>query len=253
MSIVLNEAAWAANAIDSRELGKKPYETLVRVAKYYAHDGLTKKEVRTKLDEFLLLCDPSASTVAWSDTLDSAVKSAWKYPLVDVDHISISDKEIARIDAIPGKQTRRLAFTLLCIAKFRHAAYGNTEYWVNTPDNEIMNMANINTSIKRQSMMYGQLRDLGMIRFSHKVDNLSVQVLFAEDGNEAIQIRDFRNLGYQYLLYHGEAYYTCQRCGLVCKCKDTAGRPNKYCRDCAAKVHMKQMINSVMRRRLCTV
>ena len=34
MSIVLNECEWAERAIKDKTLGKKPYETLSRVAKY---------------------------------------------------------------------------------------------------------------------------------------------------------------------------------------------------------------------------
>ena len=37
MSIVLNEYEWAERAIKDKSLGKKPYETLSRVAKYYTY------------------------------------------------------------------------------------------------------------------------------------------------------------------------------------------------------------------------
>ena len=60
-------------------------------------------------------------------------------------------------------------------------------------------MANIKTSIKRQSLMFAELRNAGFIRFSKKIDNLNVQVLFMTPGETAIHIQDFRNLGYQYL------------------------------------------------------
>lgn len=252
MSIVLNEYKWAEDAISEKTLGKKPFETLTRIAKYYTYQGLSKRDVRAKLDEFLLSTDPSVSLVTWSDTLDNAAKYATKYKLIMVDNITITKPEMERIDAIDGKQLRRLAFTLLCLAKFSYAVSPKTDYWVSTPDNEIMNMANINTSIKRQSAMFNQLRELGMVRFSKKIDNLSVQILFVEDGYEVLEIDDFRNLGYQYLMYHGEAYYKCQCCGLTCKKNKhpRGGNPSqKYCSECAVQIHMRQKINSVMRYR----
>lgn len=252
MSIVLNEYEWAENAIAERDLGNKPFETLSRIAKYYTYCGCSKREVREKLDEFLLSVDPNISLVTWSDTLDSAAKYAAKYSLIMVDSICITSSEMQRIDAIDGKQLQRLAFTLLCLAKFFYAVSPKTDYWVSTPDNEIMNMANINTSIKRQSAMFNQLHELGLIRFSKKIDNLSVQVLFVEDGEAVMTVDDFRNLGYQYLMYHGDGYYRCQNCGLTCKknnARNGTGARQKYCHECAVKIRMKQNVESVMRLR----
>lgn len=251
MSIVLNEYEWAERAIKDKALGKNPYETLSRVAKYYTYKNYTRKEVRRLLDEFLLQCEPAVSLVTWSDTLDSAAKSATKYPLVMLDSIEITAPEMERIDSLPGKPVKRLAFTLLCIAKYMHSISESTNYWVTTPDNEIMKMANISTSIKRQSSMFGQLKDEGMIRFSKQIDNLSVQVLFAEPGDTVLRITDFRNLGYQYMKYHGEPYFECTHCGLTDKIKNpTNGRPQKYCPQCAAEIRTRQNVNSVMRRRI---
>lgn len=250
MSIVLNEYAWAENAIREHELGKRPYETVSRVAKYYTYEGYKKQEVRKLLDVFMRACDPAVSLVAWSDTLDSAAKYAAKYPLIMIDSIKITVPEMEKIDALPGKQLRRLAFTLLCVAKYLREVSPHTDYWVNTPDNEIMAMANINTSIRRQSAMYSQLKDAGLIRFSKKIDNLSVQVLFAEDGDEAMRITDFRNLGYQYLRFHGEPYFVCENCGITWKIQNPEhNRRAKYCPECAIKVKTRQSVNSVMRRR----
>lgn len=80
-----------------------------------------------------------------------------------------------------------------------------------------MRMANINQSIKRQSAIYTQLRDACMIRFSRKIDNLSVQVLFVDNSDTAIHITDFRSLGYQYEMYKGGAYFKCANCGVTVK------------------------------------
>lgn len=250
MSIVLNEYDWAERALKDKALGKKPYETLSRVAKYYTYKNYTRKEVRRLLDEFLLQCEPTASLVTWSDTLDNAAKYAAKYPLIMIEEIIVTKPEMEKIDALPGKQLRRLAFSLLCIAKYLYAVSPNTSYWVGTPDNEIMKMANINTSIKRQSSMFGQLKDAGMIRFSKQIDNLSVQVLFVEEGETAVRITDFRNLGYQYMKYHGEPYFECAHCGLTDKIKSaTQRRPQKYCAQCAVEIRTRQNVNSVMRLR----
>lgn len=251
MAIVLNEYDWAENAIQGYTLGRKPIETLGRVAKYYLYNGCSARDTKELLEAFLLQAVPGASLVKWSDSIDRAVKYAEKHPIAMIDGISITDTEIEKINTLKGKQQRRLAFTLLCLAKYYNKINPQQNYWVNTPDTEIMNLANINTSIKRQGLLYHQLRDEGFIRFSKKVDNLSVQVLFADDGNDVIYINDFRNIGNQYLMYMGEPYFACENCGLVTKIGNydnpKGGRHTKYCTECAPLVNCKNRRKAVDR------
>lgn len=252
--IVLNENDWAYEMIQSKSLGKKPYETLCRVARYYIEKkGYTKREVRAELDKFLLKCDPTASIPKWSDTLDYAVKSAFKYKSVAIDMICITKNEMDVIDALDGRQTKRLAFTLLCLSKYWDAVSDSDNHWVNNKDSDIMRMANINTSIKRQSLLYHMLNEKGLIDFSKKVDNTNVRVLFgdyADTSEVVLKVTDFRNLGYQYMMHHGESYFVCDNCGITTKMRNpSVGRKQKYCPDCANQIKMQQIINSVMKKR----
>lgn len=250
MSIVLNEYEWAEKMIKNHSLGKKPSETLSRVAKYYCAAGYSKKEVRQKLDTFLVQCDPSVSLTNWSDMLDKIAKRADKYPLIKMDGISVSTKEMEIIAKLDGRQLRRLAFTLLCVAKYWDAVSKRNDHWVNSPDREIMKMANISTSIKRQSAMFAELKTLGMVKFSKKIDNLNVRVVFMEDGKTALHIQDFRNLGYQYMKHYGAPYFECENCGITVKIQEPAkGRRQKYCPSCAIEVKTRQNVNAVMRHR----
>lgn len=178
MSIVLNEYEWAERMINNHDLGKRPVETLNRVAKYYLATGYSKREVRRMLDTFLIQCDPSASLPSWSDMLDKIAKNVDKYPIIRVDGIDVTGKEMEAIEKLDGKQLRRLAFTLLCVAKYWDAVSERNDHWANTSDREIMQMANISTSIKRQSALFAELKNADMVRFSKKIDNLNVKVVF---------------------------------------------------------------------------
>lgn len=251
MTIVLDEHRWAEQMIYDKSLGKKPFETFSRIAKYYIDKDYSKAHVRAILDSFLLQCDPTASLPKWSNTLDNAVNRALKYDAILIDSIDITVSEIERIESISSKQAQRLAFTLLCLAKYWDIVNPNGDHWVNNKDNEIMAMANINTSIKRQSLMYHNLRESGFIQFSKKIDNTNVRVLFMDDDSPiAMRITDFRNLGYQYLQYHGESYFQCESCGVTIKRQDSLkGRPQKYCKDCAAAIKTRQSVNAVMKKR----
>lgn len=250
MSIVLNEYEWAEHMIESHDLGKKPIETLNRVSKYYLANGYRKRDIRKLLDTFMLQCDPQVPLAHWSGALDRIAKNADKYPLIRVDGVEVTRRELERIDSLSGRQIRRLAFTLLCVAKYWDSVSEHNNHWVNSQDKEIMQMANIHTSIKRQSAMFADLRKAGFIRFSKKIDNLNVQVLFIEPGKPAIHIQDFRNLGYQYLKHYGGPYFECVNCGITVKAQEPGhGRRQKYCPNCAAEIRMRQNIDSVMRRR----
>lgn len=250
MSVVLRENDWAEQMIESHSLGKKPSETLRRVARYYMDKGYTTKEARARLESYILRCDPVLSIPKWSDTLDFAISRATKTASIDIQSIDITDAEMKRIDALSGKQIKRLAFTLLCLAKYWKIVIPGCDYWVNNKDSEIMALANINTSIKRQSLMYWTLREEGMIQFSRKVDNTNVKVCFVEEGDVVLHITDFRNLGYQYLMYHGEPYFECSCCGITTKLNNPDNRRRqKYCTECATRMRLKQNVEAVMRYR----
>lgn len=252
MSIVLNEHYYAEQAIQTRSLGKKPSETLSRVARYYIDscNNTTKKAIRNKLDLFLLQCDSTASIPKWSKMLDFATDWAFKHEAIQIDSISITKPELENINSLQGKQIRRLAFALLCLSKYWNIVNAKNDNWVNSKDNEIMAFANINTSIRRQCAMYTALRDAGLIQFSKKVDNTNVRVCFLEDGDTAMTITDLRNLGYQYLKHHGEPYFECQNCGVTTRYSNpskTGGQ--KYCNTCAYEINVQNAVNSTMSRR----
>lgn len=262
MAIVLNEYEWAEKMIHDRNLGSRPTETLNRVAKYYYENRYSKREIRKLLDQFLVSCDPDASLFSWSNTLDKITKNAGKYDLVQIDYIPVMQNELNAISALGTHLEQRLAFTLLCVSKYWDSISDRNNHWVNSPDKEIFTMANISVSSKRQDLLYGKLLEAGLIRQSKKIDNLNVQVTFCEEfkENPVLLIRDFRNLGHQYMRFMGGPYFECVCCGVTTKLTErkvklrdsrsgTSGRKQKYCPSCAAEIRMKQNVDAVMRRR----
>jgi len=248
--IVLNETEWARDAIEQKTLGDNPYNTLKRIARFYLDQGYDKSEVRRKLDMFILQCDTSASLPKWSDVADKALNKAFRRNAIEIDYITVTKPEMETIDTVGGTQTRRLAFTLLCLAKYLDIVNPGGDHWVTTEDNAIMRMANINTSLKRQSAMFRKLNECGLIRFSKKVDNTNVRVCFMQEGEEAVRVYDFRNLGYQYIRYHGGSFFECSNCGIVSKENNPQiGRKQKYCKACAAKIAAAQHVNAVLKMR----
>ena len=248
MSVVLNEREWAEHAIATRELGKKPGETLGRIARYYYQcGGYKKKDIRGKLEDFLLQCNPDVILLKWENIIDRVVRSAGKYPLIELDGVDVTQSELDAISVLSGAQIQRIAFTLLCVAKYWNSARKENNDWVNVPDREILKMANVSTSVQRQNGMFHELKNAGLIRFGRRVDNLNIRVLFIDnDSPVALHIDDFRNLGNQYMLYSGGPYFKCEHCGLAIRKKNNAHR---YCPDCASEMYIQKTVESVMRNR----
>lgn len=265
MAIILNEYEWAEKKIRNRDLGKKPYETLTRVAKYYYENRYSKREIRKLLDQFLISSNPDASLFFWSDSLDKIAKNVGKFPLIQIDHIPVTQGELDEIQNLDSPQAQRLAFTLLCVSKYWDIVSDRNNHWVNSPDKEIFSMANISASSKNQDLLYGKIIQAGLIRQSKKIDNLNVQVLFQDDSEEppVLLIKDFRNLGFQYLKHYGGPFFECEQCGTTVKMAEHKqyqsrqrncyhngrGRKQRYCPTCAAEIRVKQNVDAVMRRR----
>lgn len=233
--IVLNEKEWAKRAIDALSLGKKPYDTIVRVAKYYKAQGYKNGELRRKIEDFMIRCDSRLSLVKWDGAITSALNAAEKYPLIDINGVMITVPEMEKIQKLESSLQQRLMFTLLCLAKYGNALNPNNNGWVNIQQRDIFAMANITLTTKRQSFMINDLWQSGMIGYSCLVDNINLQVKIIEDGDEALFVDDFRNLGYQYMRYMGGEYIECEGCGLVIR-KQSKTSHQKYCAECAANV-----------------
>ncbi len=235
MNVVLDERAYVEDILDQCTLEPRPLETLGRIARYYASFNYKKSEIRRMLEAFMLKCDPNINIVKWQNTIDKLVRDASKYQLINIENVPITQRELDICNGLDGKQMRRLMFTLICLAKYGNMMNVDNDGWVNKQDKDIFKMANVVTSTKRQSLMLNDLRSLGLVRFSRKVDNININVRCIDnDGDAVLSITDFRNLGYQYQRYCGEPYFECCQCGLVIK---RTSNVQKYCHDCAVEIN----------------
>lgn len=230
--IVLNEREWAKSAIDSLSLGKKPYDTIVRVAKYYKSEGLRKNDVRRKVEDFMIRCQPRLSLVKWDASITAAVNAAEKYPMICLTGVTVTDAEMRKIESLSSILQRRLMFTLVCLAKYGNAVNRSNGNWVNFEQKDIFQLANVTLSSKRQALMINDLWQSGFIGYSCLVDNTSISVKIIEDGEAELFVDDFRNLGNQYMRHYGGNYFECECCGLVLKVTNASSH-QRYCDTCA--------------------
>lgn len=233
--IVLNETEWAKEAIDALSLGRKPYETITRVAKYYKSQGYRKSDVRRQVEDFMIRSDPRLSLVKWNNAITAAVNAAEKYPPVCIAGVSVNEPEMDKIEQLDSVLKQRVMFTLLCLAKYGNAVNPKNGNWVNIPQKEIFSLANVAITGKRQSLMINDLWQAGYIGYSCLVDNVNLNVKIMEEGDPVMFVDDFRNLGNQYMRFHGGNYFQCEGCGLVLKVSSVSSH-RKYCEECARAV-----------------
>ena len=231
-NIILQEKAYAEKILESKVLCRKPTFDLRMLAKYYyTEEKLTPHKIYLKLVNIMEEKYNNFALSKWQDILLDLAKNAKKYPLINIDYVPITENELSKINKIESKPMKRLAFTLLCLAKYKNIINHNNDDWVGYKFKDIFKMANINATKREQGVYIHDLKFSGLIKMNKMVDNLSINVCYIdkEFSKEVLQISDFRNLGYEYLLYSGESFFRCENCGIL---KRSRSNNDKYCNEC---------------------
>ena len=183
----------------------------------------------------------------WNTIIEKYAAKADKYKLVECDGIWITAGELHTIESLHNKVLERLCFTLLCLAKFGNFKNPDNNNWVCESGSEIYRLANISTSAFNKEMKINILKERGLVAYAKRVNNLNIQVLYADENSEnKVFINDFRAIGNEYLLYKGESCIRCADCGLLVKRKSNR---QKYCRECSEKIQLKRQRESMSKLR----
>lgn len=238
MNIVMNEVEYAQNAIDAHFMDKDAYNTVNRVARYYRSQSGTDAEAIRKTEEYILRCDSYANLLAYRQMIESSVRQYKTKPLVEIDSIKITQKEMDTIAGISFIQVKMVLFTMLCLAKYWNMINEKNNNWVNRGYRDIFNLANIYGNEQRRVQIMRDIYDGGFCSFSNRFDNENSRVEFVDDESMVVlEISDFRNLGNQYRMAIGQPYLECASCGLVVR---RTGRNQKYCCNCAPEEYKRK-------------
>jgi DNA-directed RNA polymerase subunit RPC12/RpoP len=233
--IILNEKEYAEECLQQRTLGENPFYTLSILARYYyQYFGCRKQKIISLLTEFISKYYPryESNKATWNESIEKIAKNAGKFALHEIDGIWITESEMQTIQSIKNKVLERLAFTLLCIAKLNNERNCKNNNWVNQEAREIYKLARINCTVEERYKFLGMLRQLGLIEKAKRIDNLNVRITFANDDSKKIlKISDFREIGYEYMLYCGTPLIRCAECGVLIRNNKYGNR--KYCKVCA--------------------
>ena len=235
--IVLNELEYAEKCISENIVDKKPFSTLNILAKYYYHHvGKNETETVDIIKDFAKknCVGYLKNKYVWDNNIAKMVNTAIQYPLYQIKGVWITSKELETIRNINNKALERLAFTILCLAKYNILKNPKSDGWINNDIKEIFSLARISAGINERGIKLHELYKLGFIDLAKKIDNLSIKICFIDndESNNELFISDFRELGYEYLLYRGGIFIRCGECGILVR--DNINRTKHYCSSCIA-------------------
>lgn len=244
----MNERRRAEDILSSAQETTNPIHNVYLLSRYYYAQGMRQKEVLEKIEDYLRQF-PFLVLPKWQRTVDKIVAKAKGKGLIEIEYVGITEKELAEIAKLRKESLKKLAFTLLCIAKYFNTIRPENNSWVNTPDKDVFRMADIRTlDCKRQQQLIRELYLLGLIGYSKVVDNVNLQVLFVDVETEPVlHIYQFDDLGYQYLECIGDpSIVHCKCCGKLIK--KTSCRKD-YCDECAVEARKSSNRKASQKRR----
>ena len=238
--IILNELKMAKEIYESGDICSQTSEKLTMISKYLYQQGIRNKKLFEALDKYMEKNYVDYNPVEWRERLEGRVKRAGDHLLLEVDSIPITEAEILAIQEIKTIRLQRLAFTLLCLAKYTRLKNPDSNGWVWTSINDIFNMAVIVAGEKVKCEMLHELFVEGYIGLSKKITNNSIKVNYLNDDSPVVlEVSDFRRLGYEYMIHTKQGKFVrCAKCGLLVKRKTNN---QKYCKSCAHIVQAEQM------------
>lgn len=242
--IVMNEWDYLSELRERGNLGNNVSYATGLLAKYYRSQGDNIDEIKDKLKADLRKYEPYMNQRLADHYITNALKHVDKRKLNNVNEILVTQAEIDKIMSVVSYDSnisdgnlQRLAFTLLCFAKFE-LAKGKNEPWINCDLKYVYKAAKLSGYSRTQcNMCMHQLYKNGFIQLNERVDDLSIKVPFADKeniGNVALKVGDINYAGDYFLQYMGRKYVECQSCG---KLTPKTGRRTQYCHDCATALN----------------
>ncbi|MCI8308088.1 MAG: hypothetical protein HFH14_08585 [Lachnospiraceae bacterium] len=248
---ILNEKEYIKNILTSNQ---KPDELSIRylitlIAKYYFHNTTDAETlsalVKKKLAEFAIdNYQEYTYHKRIMTTCEGLFNESIDYRLKEREFVPIYMDEINLIHSLPDDRQKKVMFTLYAVARYMECGG-----WVNKKDakglSEIFKLANVTLPCAKRNELLHELYRKGTISFGKKIDNLNIQVELSDAGEIAYKIREFQNIGNQYIAHFKKGYKQCKRCGRIIK---RTGTNKQYCNVCSKEAGA---ANNIKRIRKC--
>lgn len=249
--IIMDEQKYLDKVKENGNFGKDIGYAVLISARIYRAEGCDNGEIKNRLLNDIQEYEPLLNTVRCKNYISYALKNVDKRKLVKIDEILITKSEMESVmnitsdeNAFRVKSLRRLAFALLCFAKFEMLLKGRYEPWINYDLKYIYKSAKLLGRSQSQNNLYlHKLYEMGLVQFAFRKHGVGVKVDFVDRSEEpeiALRVKDISCTGDYFLRYLGRKYIECAVCGKPVP--KTTGNL-LYCKDCAVIVDKEKARN----------
>lgn len=245
MRLYLNEEQAAMDILSNKDLGYNHFQSLCLLAKHYLYtENMNAVQIEKELIDFIdkktkIKYIPSK----WNISISRAIAKAKKQPQVMIENVIITKSEMNKIQQLDTVHLQRVAFTLLCLAKYHNQVFDKNNNWTNCSLVELFKLSNVsNKKYYERLDLIRTLYQKGYIKYSQKNTNTNICVDFIDNNSDSeVFITDMRELGKQYMQYCGDRYIKCESCGKLFRPKTNN---SKFCKDCRG--YIKQSMKTLV-------
>lgn len=185
------------------------------------------------------------SEFAYQKDILGCIRDVEKTPWKNIDAIYITKSEIDTILTLDDVRKQKIAFVLLCTAKYRDAYNENNNHKTDISVTDLYKMARVVLPQKDRTVFLHFLIQEELVEKHTFAGVKNKRVLFVSDDVDdevvlCLREIDFLELAYVYMDYISNhlGYSRCEKCGRMIKHSKT--KPRKYCEGCAQEVLTEQ-------------
>lgn len=149
----------------------------------------------------------------------------------EIDYIPIYEPELNFINSLSNDRQKKLMFTFFAVAR-----YMDCDGWINKKTSkdisEVFKLANVTLTSDMRNKLLHELYNSGHISFGKKVDNLNIRVNLNNSGEIVYKVKEFKDIGNQYIGNFKRGYKQCKNCGKAIK---NTGNKKMYCNKCVTE------------------
>lgn len=246
---IFNEKEYIESIITSKQVDlSNPVNTIRKLARYnYYVNNYSKSKNYNAIVEYMSENFKDFSEITYQKSIDGCIRDVDKTPFRSIKCVQITKRELDKISNLDDIKKQKLAFVLLCTAKYRDQYNPDNCHKTDISATDLYKMARVVLPRDQRNIYLHFLIQDGLIEQHNNSKTKNKKLLFvSEDSNDKVVLKlkevDFKELAYAYMFWknNGEGFTKCQRCGKTIKQSKT--KPRKYCEECAERVNNEQSI-----------
>ena len=251
---IFNEKEYIESIIEARQVDlSNPTNTIRKLARYNFYvNGYTKSKNYNAIVGYMSKNFKDFSEMTYQKAIDGCIRDVDKTPFKNIECVQITKNELDKISSLDDIKKQKLAFVLLCTAKYRDQYNPDNCHKTDISATDLYKMARVVLPREQRNIYLHFLVRDGLIEAHNNSKTKNKKLLFiSEDSNDEVILKlkeiDFKELAYVYMSWknNGDGFTKCQRCGKTIKQSKT--RPRKYCEECAEIVERENSKERVRR------